>query len=232
MKLAIMQPYFFPYIGYFQLINSVDKFIFYDDVNYIKGGWVNRNNILVNGNNFWITLQLKKASPNKNINEIYVGNNKGKIIKTIYQYYKKAPYFNHCIPIIDLIFNNINSGMLLSSVAALTIKEVAKYLAIDVKFEFSSLVYENTKLLRKEDRLIKICKLNGAKTYINPIGGKSLYTKEIFKKNDIDLFFLKTLPIEYKQFKDKFVPNLSIIDVMMFNSIEKIREMLFDFELV
>ena len=104
MKLAIMQPYIFPYIGYFQLIKAVDKFVLYDDVNFINRGWINRNRILVNGQDSMFTIPLKDASQNKLINEIDVNwdnNWKGKFLKTIEQAYKKAPFYEKILPIIE-----------------------------------------------------------------------------------------------------------------------------------
>ena len=97
MKIGIMQPYFFPYIGYWQLLNAVDKYVIYEDVNYIKGGWINRNRILINGEAKYFNVQLKDASPNKKINEIHVSNDaitKRKMLNTLEMNYKKAPYFN------------------------------------------------------------------------------------------------------------------------------------------
>ena len=125
MRLAVMQPYFFPYIGYFQLINAVDKFVFYDDVNYIKGGWINRNNILVNKQKKLISLNLVASSSNKNINEIRIGNRKNKVLNTIRQSYTKAPYFNKVFPIIEEIFNNIDTSTLISEVAGSSIMKAS-----------------------------------------------------------------------------------------------------------
>ena len=107
--IAVMQPYFFPYIGYFQLINSVDKFIIYDDVNFINRGWVNRNNLLSNGNKLLVTVPLKKSSQNKLINEVEISYEvdwKGKFIKVFESLYKKSPYFNEVIELIGRIFEN------------------------------------------------------------------------------------------------------------------------------
>lgn len=231
MKLGIMQPYFFPYIGYWQLINAVDAYVVYDDVNFIKGGWINRNNILLNGAKHLITLPLEEASSFKLINEILITKNivlKNKLIKTIKSAYLKAPYFETIMPILEsLILDNSNIAMLNYNII-LTIK---KYLNIDTEILLSSKI-EKDNNLKAQDKVIHIAHILGATEYINAIGGQELYDKEVFKEQNIDLKFIKTNPITYKQFNNEFVSNLSIIDVMMFNPPEKIKEMLDDYELI
>ena len=222
MKLGIMQPYFFPYLGYWQLINAVDTYVVYDDVAYIKGGWINRNNILVNGKANLITLALENSSSFKNINEINIiqnGKNAEKILKTIQMAYKKAPYYEQVMPIIEAKLNYQ------------TILDINKYLGIDTKVILSSdLKKDNT--LKAQDKVIHINKLLGTDTYINAIGGQELYSKEDFKKEEIELKFLKMGDVKYSQFKNEFIPNLSIIDVMMFNSSKEIKGLLDNYELV
>ena len=232
MKLAVMQPYFFPYIGYFQMVNAVDKFIFYDDVNYIKGGWINRNNIIQNNEKKLITLNLIASSTNKNINEIFISNRNTKILKTIQQAYSKAPFFDEVIPIIEEIIKPCSQDSLISDITGKSIIKVSEYLGLETKFEYSSMVYPDTKGMDRADRLIEICKKNNAGTYINAIGGADLYTKEYFKKEDIDLYFIQNQMQEYKQFNNEFIPYLSIIDILMFNSVEVIKKMLNNYELI
>jgi hypothetical protein len=224
MKLAIMQPYFFPYIGYFQLAKLVDKFIFYDDVNYIKNGWINRNRILLNGKPHYITVQQKGASPNKLINEIEIIDNRSKLGKTISAAYRKAPYFREVWPLVESILE-LNSNNI-SELAEYSVVQICKYLDLDTKFELSSKNYNQTAKLRKEERLIAICDINGAQEYINPIGGIGLYEKKPFLKKGVNLYFLRTCPVTYKQFGDPFVDNLSMIDVMMFNPQHEVNKML------
>lgn len=230
-KIAIMQPYFFPYIGYWQLINAVDKYVVYDDVNYIKSGWINRNNILLNGAKHLITLPLEEASSFKLINEISITKNmvlKNKLIKTIKNAYSKAPYFENVMSIIEpLILNNSNIAMLNYNI----ILAIKKYLNINTEILLSSNIEKNNNL-KAQDKVIHIAHILGANEYINAIGGQELYSREDFSKENIKLSFLKTGDIKYTQFRNEFVPNLSIIDVMMFNSPETIREMLDDFELL
>lgn len=229
MKIAVMQPYFFPYIGYWQLINSVDIFIIYDDVNFIKRGYINRNNILINNVEHLLTLALIKSSQNKKINEILIGENNKKILRTIEQSYLKAPFFHDIFPIIEDIFSNKEKD--LSKFLGNSLQIFSKYLDINTKFEYSSMIM-NDKSLQAQDRLIEISKILNATDYINAIGGEQLYDKNAFSDAGINLSFIQTELINYKQFNDKFIPNLSIIDVMMFNSKEDIKEMLKKYTLV
>jgi WbqC-like protein family len=227
-----MQPYIFPYIGYFQLINLVDKFVIYDDVNFINRGWINRNNILVNGSAFLFTFSLKNASQNRLIHEIDLvesENNKNKFLKTIELSYRKAIHFNEIFNLVqDLIKGETRN---ISHLAYLSLRLVADYLEIPTEFVDTSSIYKNSNL-KGQHRIIDICEKMNADHYINPIGGSDIYSKELFEKAGIKLNFLKTKAINYKQYDNAFVPNLSIIDVLMFNSKEQIKEMLNSFDLV
>lgn len=231
MKLGIMQPYFFPYFGYWQLINAVDTYIVYDDVAYIKGGWINRNNILVNGNANLITLSLENSSSFKSINEINIiqnGKNAEKILKTIQMAYKKAPYYDNVFPILENLFLDNSKISILNYKSII---DINKYLGISTNIILSSKLAKNNSL-KAQDKVIHINKLLNSNTYINAIGGQELYNREEFKKEGIELKFLKMGDIKYQQFKNDFVPNLSIIDILMFNSPEQIKEMLDDYELL
>ena len=149
MKVAIMQPYFFPYIGYFQLINSVDKFIFYDDVNFINRGWINRNRILLNGESHFLTIQLKNASQNKLINEVEFIDNRIKLLKTIEHAYKKAPFYHLIVPVLsDCLTIQTNK---ISELAQYSVIQTCKYLDIETEFELSSKLYSDTKGLEKAE---------------------------------------------------------------------------------
>lgn len=232
MKIAVMQPYLFPYLGYYQLIHACDKFIFYDDVNYIKQGWINRNRILMNGKDNMFTMSLKDASSFKLINEIETNQGNEKLVKTIIQAYSKAPYYNDVFPLLQKIFNEANELKKISTIAQLSVVKVFEYLGISKIFEVSSQGYSHTKHLGRAERLMAICKENGADTYINSYGGQILYSKSEFYKKGIVLHFIKNnLPV-YKQFKHDFVPGLSIIDVLMFNSKKETRKMMSDYELI
>jgi hypothetical protein len=217
-SIAVMQPYFFPYIGYFQLINEVDKFVFYDDVDFIKNGWINRNRILINGEPKYFTIPCKDVSSNKIIKKVEHAldqRSKKKLLKKIKFTYSNAPYFEGVFPIIQEVF--ITETKLISELAIESIKRVTDYLGLECEFQKSSEKYDNREL-SAADRLIDICKIERINYYINSIGGKDLYDKKYFLENDIKLDFLKPSITEYEQFSNEFVPGLSIIDVLMFNS--------------
>lgn len=227
-----MQPYFFPYIGYFQLIANSDVFVIYDDVNFIKKGWINRNNILVNNSSYLFTMPLKSVSQNKLINEIFISDiDKWKIdiLKTISNSYKKAPFFDDVFPIIEKIisFDELNLALYIQN----SIQNLCAYLKINTKIIMSSEIDKNNEL-RGESKIIDICLQLKANQYVNAIGGIELYKKENFSEKNIDLKFIKTENIIYKQFKDDFTPWLSIIDVIMFNSVDETRKLLNKFELI
>lgn len=229
MKLAIMQPYLFAYIGYFQLIHSVDKFVIYDDVNFIKQGWINRNRILLNDKDSFLTLQLFGVSSFKLINQIEVGNNQKVLLKKIEHAYKEAPYFKEVFPLLETIL--LNQEKKLDKFVEYSLCLINKYLNISTEIIISSALVKKNEL-KNQEKVIHICELLNAKTYINAIGGKELYQKDKFLGKGIDLVFIKTKEITYKQFNNKFVPNLSIVDIMMFNSKEEIQNMLKEYELI
>lgn len=224
-----MQPYFLPYIGYFQLIKSVNQFIIYDDVNYIKQGWINRNKILVNGKIFIFNLNISDASSYKHINHLQIGNNKKKLHKTISEGYVKAPFYNEIIGLVEKVFSFETNS--LSALIINSIQLICEFLEINTKLLISSELAKDNNL-KGETKVISICKILGARVYINSIGGLELYSKDHFKAEDIELFFLKPGKIEYRQFNNLYVPNLSIIDVLMFNSKKQVIEMLDNFELI
>ncbi|KAB2847252.1 MAG: WbqC family protein [Melioribacteraceae bacterium] len=231
-KIAIMQPYIFPYIGYFQLINAVDKFVLYDDVNFINKGWINRNRILLNGKDYLFTIPCEKASQNKLINEVEVKQEEKaveKFLKTIKSSYNKAQFFTNVYEIIEKVFQF--DKMLISEFAYKSIYSVMNYLGIEKEIVFSSKEYSNREL-KKADRLIDICRQENCTNYINSIGGKDLYDKKYFEQNGISISFLKTENIEYNQFGNPFVPNLSIIDVLMFNDKNTVMKFLNQYTLI
>ena len=231
MKLAIMQPYFLPYLGYWQMLNAVDRFILYDDVNYIKNGWINRNNLLDKGKAHFFTLALDGASPFKLINETHINGSpeaRNKVLSYIKNSYRKAPFFKEVFPLIESIVNypETNIALLLENHFRL----IADYLQIGTEILVSSHIDKDCSL-KAQDKVLDICKKQGAEIYINAIGGTELYSREDFAAQGIKLQFIKMNPVEYQQFKNEFVPNLSILDVMMFNPVEKIREYLDNYEL-
>lgn len=232
MKLGIMQPYFFPYIGYWQLMNAVDKYVIYDDVNFIKGGWINRNRILMNGEGKMINLQMHNASPNLLINEVGVLGNpifNKKLYKTIEECYKKAPQFINAFPVIENIISQETGN--LAEYLEYSIIKVCEYLGIETQLIVSSGIKKNNEL-KAQDKVLEICNILGADEYFNAIGGQELYSYEDFTAREIKLRFLKTETVPYQQFNNEFVPNLSIMDVMMFNSVEQIHDMLQQYKLI
>ncbi len=232
MKTVIMQPYLFPYLGYWQMIAAADTFVLFDDVNYIKRGWINRNNILLNNSVHLFTLPLVKASQNKLINEINITSESKeikKILKLIETAYKKAPYYNDVFPIISsiLLYPDANLVSLLMH----QFVEIFSYLDIKTKIILSSSIpKDNT--LKGQEKILAICHHLNTTQYINAIGGKELYDKQRFLKENICLNFIKMRDITYHQFNLEFIPYLSFIDVLMFNNVEKIKEFLLEYDLV
>lgn len=229
MTLAIMQPYFLPYIGYWQMIRAVDTYVIYDDVNYIKSGWINRNRMLLGGRDFMFNLELRGASPNKLINEIEVADNQSKFLRTASQAYAKAPHCKEVMALIEQIcsYDKGDLGQFLGN----SLIEISAYLGLDTKFIYSSQIEKNNEL-KAQDKVLHIAQRLGATQYYNAIGGQELYSKADFAAEGIELKFLETLPIQYGQYRNEFVPWLSILDVMMFNSPEHISQMLDKYELI
>lgn len=232
MKIAIMQPYAFPYLGYFQLINAVDKFIVFDDVNYINKGWINRNNILLNNAPHLFTIPLIKASQNKLIKEIEMQAREAwavKLTSTIEQAYKKAPFFDEIFSPIQNLLDFECKSIAHFNLNAIT--EISNLLDIQTDIEPSSSIYNNTQL-KGEERILDICLQEKANTYVNPIGGLGLYPQEKFDAKAIQLDFIQMNSIDYKQFNSGHVPNLSIIDVLMFNGKSGTQDLLLNYSIV
>ncbi len=230
MKTGIMQPYFFPYLGYWQLIAAVDKYVVYDDVAYIKGGWISRNNILLSGKSHMVTLPLVNPSSFRMINEIEVKDDpvaKGKILKTLEYAYAKAPFYDSVMPLVEDL---INKNGTIAQMNYETVLAICDHLDINTEIILSSTIDKDNEL-KGEDKVIHIVKKLGGDTYINAIGGKELYSKDRFAENGLKLGFLKKDKIEYKQFKNEFIDNLSIIDVLMFNDKGEVRKLLDRYEI-
>lgn len=227
-----MQPYFLPYIGYWQLMNAVDKYVVYDDVNYINRGWINRNRILLNGQPHYINIPIHHASQNKLINETFLIQDNilhNKTLRTIELAYKKSPNFNDTFKVLNEVF--AIDKVIISEYIYKSFEILCSYLGIKTEIVLSSQINKNQEL-RGQEKILEICNILGADEYYNAIGGTELYSKERFAGNGLQLHFLKTGEITYPQFKNNFVPNLSIIDVMMFNSKEQIKAMLEQYTLV
>ncbi len=233
MRLGIMQPYFIPYLGYWQLMNAVDVYLVYDDVNFIKGGRINRNNILINHDAKPVNLILSGASPNKHINEVKVDRSPvsiRKLVAKIEGAYSRAPYFQDVFPLLENIFRQKedNLGKYLFN----SFKCIGSYLGMNTKLLLSSEIEKDNDLKGKE-KVMDICKRLNADEYYNSVGGMYLYDKTEFAEHSITLHFLQMNDnVVYPQFKEPFVPNLSIVDVMMFNSKERCQELLKEFTLL
>lgn len=232
MKLAIMQPYFFPYLGYFQLIHAVERFVIYDDVNFIKQGWINRNFVLMDCRPLRVTAPLCGASSFKSIADTTLSPGsawRGKFLKTLIQAYGKAPHFEPAFTLAeDVIQRQCGS---VAELALESILAVAKYLGLSAEIRPSARHYEN-RHLKGEARVLDICRQEGADIYYNPFGGQELYDRATFASAGVELRFIKPGEPRYRQFRCEFVPHLSILDVLMFNDRETVRKFLADFEVV
>ena len=225
-----MQPYFFPYFGYWQLIHAVDKFVIFDDVNYINKGWINRNRILVNQQPCYFIMPLKQASQNKLICDIDLdsSNWRDKLLKTIENTYRKSPFFAEVFPAIEkiILFETENLADFLIN----QLLELSAFMGIKTEFVLTSRKYEN-QFLSGQERVIDICKQEKTDIYLNAIGGQTLYDAKTFSDAGIGLQFIEMKPLSYPQKSTEFVPYLSIIDVLMNVGIEGVKEHLNAFEL-
>jgi hypothetical protein len=225
MKLAIMQPYFYPYIGYFQMIYSVDKFVFYDDVQFIERGWINRNYLLSKEGRQLFTIPLKQYSLGDSINEIEVSGNskwKNSLLKTINLTYKRAPNFDRIYNIIDSTLKT--DASFISDYCIASIKSVFNYLKINKEFISSSELNYN-RYASKTEKITSILESEKASELILPPGSIALYIKEQF--NVPAYFIIPSDDISYKQFsKTRFEKNLSVIDILMFCDLETVLKLL------
>ena len=227
-----MQPYVFPYIGYFHLIEAASEFVVYDDVQFIKQGWINRNRILNQGEPLLFTVPLEKASRNKLILET-TPNIDSKWRDTFYKRlvsaYSKAPFFKDSIDLIMGVLSEERATIV--DLAIRSIQTVYAYLGREFVYHRSSLHFPETRDAGRAGRLIAISKALGAERYLNPPGGRSLYSAEEFENEGLTLRFVESDPIQYKQLASDFTPNLSIIDAMMFNSPQELAELMSRFRL-
>ena len=233
MTLAIMQPYVLPYIGYVQMLNAVDTFVFYDDVAFINRGWINRNRVLVNGREYLFTIPLKEASQNKLICDVQLADDpkwRSKLLRTIEQSYRKAPEFTTVMPITERIINS--QAATIAEYIFHSFTELTTHLGITTRLVASSSLYENSHL-KAQDRIVDICRQEGADQYVNAIGGQELYQPTAFEAIGCQLRFIKPRPITYPQVGGgPFVPWLSILDLLMNLSAEAIRPLLTEFDLI
>ena len=223
-----MQPYFMPYLGYFQLMALVDKYVIFDDVNYIKRGWSARNNILVNGQKYLFSISVSGGSQNNLYTDVVISDDFSKLRKTIEMSYKKAPYYNETIQILDNIFQFHDKRF--NYFIKNSFAQILEYVNVDTDLILSSSL-NNDKDLRGQEKILDICKLLHADKYINTIAGQELYNKQLFKESGVELSFLVSELSPYPQLNKEFIPGCSMIDVLMMNPVEKIKQLLNDFSL-
>ncbi|MBV8666550.1 MAG: WbqC family protein [Burkholderiaceae bacterium] len=223
MKAAIMQPYFFPYIGYFQLIAAADLFIVYDNIKYTKKGWINRNRMLQDGKDKLFSLPLRKGSDFLDVRDRFLAADfdRGKLLATLRAAYARAPYFSQAFPLIERCIGFEGSNLFDYLCHALT--NTCAFLGIETEIRISSQI-DIDHTLTSQNKVLALCEAVGADSYVNAIGGVELYSKQDFSNKGIALQFIRTRPFEYAQFGGEFIPMLSIIDVLMFNSRETIRQ--------
>ncbi|MEY4611921.1 MAG: hypothetical protein RL246_2240 [Bacteroidota bacterium] len=233
MSVAIMQPYFFPYLGYFQLVQAADHFVFYDDVMFIKKGWINRNRILMQGNEFLFSIPLEKQSQHKSIRHSTVAYGTefpNKWLQQIESAYKKAPNFQEVFELILQVIQEKPASV--ADLAAKSVMETWTYLGLEKKFYLSS------ELTTKPDadralRLIHLTQELGESHYINAVNGQSLYDKSFFAEHGVQLDFLSPKLQPYAQGNQaEFTAGLSMIDVLMWNSKEAVVHQLKNFDLI
>ncbi|WKN45143.1 WbqC family protein [Tunicatimonas pelagia] len=234
MQIAVMQPYIFPYLGYYQLVASADRFIFFNDVNFIKKGWIHRNTIAVQQKPYRFTVPLQQASQNKAIldtllHPVEYPRWRKKFLTTLNQSYQESPFFNETYALVsEVLYASVDS---IADLAANSIITVTKHLGLNLGFTYSSdLPYHRDG--DGQDKILSICQLQQASAYVNPIGGKELYEHEAFQQNNLQLSFLQSLDITYSQSAPTFIANLSIIDVLMHCSVPEIKKLLLQYKLI
>jgi WbqC-like protein family len=230
-----MQPYFFPYIGYYQLLHAAQTFVFFDDVNYINKGWISRNNMLQKNKSLLFTVPLLKASQNRLINEIELlefDKWKNGFLKQVHHNYCKAPFYSFVFKWLNEFFNSQNYTHI-GQLAMASISEVVNLLELDLKLMKSSEInYNRESSSSGQDKILSICSVLKADHYINAINGRELYNPNDFVEKNIRLSFIQMQDIIYPQWNNTpFVPYLSILDVLMFNGIEKTKQFLQSYSL-
>ena len=223
MRVAIMQPYFLPYVGYFQLMAAVDLFIVYDNIKYTKKGWINRNRMLQSGKDVMFSLPLRSDSDSLDVRDrvLAADFNRNKLLNQLRGAYSRAPNFAEVFPVIECAVRHEEANLFAYLHHALS--RTCEHLGLTTPMRVSSTV-EIDHGLKNQDKVITLVKAVGATTYVNAIGGLDLYDRETFKANGLELQFIRSSPFEYQQFGDPFVPWLSIIDVLMFNPLERVRD--------
>ena len=221
-SLAVMQPYFLPYIGYFQLIGAVDVFVVYDNIKYTKKGWINRNRMLRDGRDVLFSLPLKGDSDSLDIcqRQLAADFNRAKLLNQFIGGYRHAPCFAETFPLIEQIVQYAETNLFLF--LHHSIVRICQHFGIGTEIRRSSEIAIDHDL-KYQDKVLALCTVVGASSYLNAIGGMDLYSQQAFRERGIELKFIRSKPFEYAQFGNPFVPWLSIIDVMMFNPLDTIK---------
>ncbi len=225
MNLSIMQPYFLPYIGYFQLIAAADIFIVYDNIKYTKKGWINRNRMLRDGEPVTFSLPLKKDSDSLDVRErdLAADFDPDKLLNQFDSAYRKAPHFTSTWPVIEEILRHEDRNLF--GFLHHSIVRICSHLGITTEIRTSSdIVIDHS--LKNQDKVLALCGAAGANLYVNPVGGMELYSKDEFSTKGVDLRFLRSKELVYPQFRKSFVPWLSILDVMMFHDLKSLHDVI------
>lgn len=226
-----MQPYFLPYIGYWQLMAVADRFVIYDNIQYTKKGWINRNRFLRDGHAEYFTVPLKKASDYLDVRdrEVAPDFDRARMLRMLAASYRKAPQFAVIMPLLERIVGAPCTNLFAYVHHSLT--EVAAFLEIPTPMVISSTIAIDHSLTA-EDKVLAICRAMGADRYLNPFRGGVLYSASRFAAEGVRLELLQPVSSEYPQFGAPFVPDLSILDVLMFNPKPVVRKMLQEADVV
>ncbi len=233
-KLAIMQPYFLPYIGYFQLFKAADEFIIYDNIEYTKKGWINRNQFVLNGKTQLFSIPLEKSSDYLDVVQKIISpefeKERKKILAQIHSGYRKAPEFKNVYPLIEEVFMHDNKNLFEFTLHS--VQKVTAFLGINIPIKVSS-KFDVDHSLKGSAKVRSLAKAANADYYINPIGGQCLYSVDEFKADGIDLKFHNYRPIPYTQVDvSEFISHMSIIDVLMNNSPQQVQVHLQSYEVL
>lgn len=230
MKVGIMQPYFLPYIGYYQMMAAVDKFVILDDVNYIRKGWINRNFIMIGGGQHWLTIPLSAASQNVEIRSLEIAPDTGwkiKMKRSIERAYRRTPLTIETMEMVSRFLEAAEGN--LSDFLRMTLQEVCRVLKIETPIVSSSALGSRDGF-KGQDKIIRLCTELQADTYVNLPGGRSFYQNEPFKSAGIELCFIdQTIPPGRLSSGLGDSPYISILDLLMRNSHESVRSALTEF---
>ncbi|MHB9799777.1 WbqC family protein [Pseudomonas sp. MT3] len=224
---SLMQPYLFPYLGYFQLIAASSLFLLGDSLQYTRRGWINRNRLLVGGQPWSFSFPLEQGSRSQAINERLLSTQmrptSQRLLHTIRHAYSRAPCYRQVFPLVEEILEHPERN--LARFAEHSIRRICHYMGIDTPIERVSEL-DLAPDIDRDRRLIEAVRRSGGDVYLNPEGGRHLYCPDLFHTHGVELRFLRMDELSYRQFDDNFVPSLSIIDVLMFNPPDEMQRLL------